>query len=59
LFTLFFRQENQVILRARLEVIYEKKEAARRAAEWEKRGVLPPDELPRPELELLGLNDDD
>ncbi len=45
-----FREDNDVLMRARLAVVYERKEAARRAAEWNRRGVLIGDDLPRPTL---------
>lgn len=41
-----------MIVRARLSVLYEEKEAARRAHVWQERGVWG-DELPRPTLRLL------
>jgi hypothetical protein len=46
------RTENQLIIRARLSVEYEKKEAARRFREWRRRGVWI-EKLPPPALELI------
>lgn len=34
------RLENEIIIKARLELLYEKKEGARRAAEWKRRKVM-------------------
>ena len=45
------RIETELLARARLSVVYEQKEAARRAREWGKRGVSL-DSLPAPALEL-------
>ena len=46
------RTENQLIVRARLSVEYEQKEAARRFREWRRRGVWI-EKLPPPALELI------
>ena len=46
------RTENQLIIRARLSVDYERKESARRSREWRRRGVWI-DKLPMPALELI------
>lgn len=45
------RQENMLLVRARLYAIYEEKEAARRWREWKARGVWM--DLPRADIELL------
>jgi hypothetical protein len=44
--------ENELIVRARLARDYETKEAARRVAEWEKRGLWT-SELPPPSVPLV------
>ena len=46
------RTENQLIIRARLSVDYERKESARRSREWRRRGVWI-EKLPMPALELI------
>ena len=45
------RTETELLARARLAVVYEQKEAARRVREWQRRGVAM-DSLPAPALEL-------
>jgi hypothetical protein len=44
---------NQVILRARLSVKYEEKEAARRHVLWRSRDIYTADQMPNPELRLV------
>ena len=46
------RLENEVLARARLSVLYEQKESARRSEEWKNRGVWL-DSLPSPALSLI------
>ena len=45
------RTETELLARARLAVMYERKEAARRSREWQRRGMVL-DSLPAPALEL-------
>ena len=45
------RTETELLARARLAVMYEHKEAARRSREWQRRGMVL-DSLPAPALEL-------
>ncbi len=47
-----YRLENELIVRARLAKEYETKEAARRLADWEKRGLWT-SELPPPNVPLV------
>ena len=49
------RMENKIILKARLEHMYEQKEAARRAAEWKRRQVFKGFSVPKPKLPYKSL----
>eukprot|EP00596_Hydrurales_sp_CCMP1899_P004524 CAMPEP_0119036158 /NCGR_PEP_ID=MMETSP1177-20130426/3687_1 /TAXON_ID=2985 /ORGANISM="Ochromonas sp, Strain CCMP1899" /LENGTH=255 /DNA_ID=CAMNT_0006995579 /DNA_START=1273 /DNA_END=2040 /DNA_ORIENTATION=- len=47
------RDENEVIIRARLSVRYEEKEAARRQVLWRSRDIYTAEQMPDPELKLV------
>ncbi|CAE7425847.1 unnamed protein product [Symbiodinium microadriaticum] len=50
------RQEFMILGRAHIAVQFEQQEGARRAVEWEERGVLDPDELPRVTMPFTDRN---
>ena len=47
------RQEFMILERAEMAVQYEQQESARRALEWEQRGVLDSDEVPRTNMPFV------
>jgi hypothetical protein len=49
------RMENKIIIKAKLELMYEQKEAARRAAEWKRRKVFQGFKIPKPIVRYKSL----